>query len=591
MFYGIRAKVTQTYLVLACGTLLLLGFFLLWMLKGFFLDNLESSLISQAKIARTALSGMIIEEKDTVDALINRIGKEAGVRVTVVRKDGTVLGDSMVHYGTMENLLSRPEVWAALNGETGIAARYYSGLQAEMLYVALPVEGPNGIVAAVRLAAPNTEASQDLNRLLQLLIIATLMTGFLSVFLSFRMAASLTKPLEEVSQAAKHIAVGNLRHRVYLHRNDEIGSLGQTINEMAATISDKVNEISSSRQRLATILHHLGSGVIVLDPAARVQMANSTAVRFFGLTETAMLGRHLLEVVRHLELNERVKAMARGGKDDMLEISLSHPVERVLQVYLAVIPGEGKMVAGVLLVMHDITAIRRLEQVRKDFVANVSHELKTPITSIKGFAETLLEGVPEDTATARCFLEIINREALRLSNLVDELLDLSQLEAKKEIIERQPVDILGMVEEVLSEFEQRLAEGMLSVRIVFPEQIPVVLGNKARLKQVLVNLVDNAVKYTPAGGEIVVGAQSEDQDLRVWIKDSGEGIPAMDVGRVFERFYRVDKGRSRRSGGTGLGLAIVKHIIENHGGRVGVESRLGSGSTFYFILPVENNNR
>ncbi|MEW6661133.1 MAG: two-component system histidine kinase PnpS [Bacillota bacterium] len=592
MFYGIRAKVTQTYLLLACGTLLALGAFLLWLLKGYFLGNLENSLLFQTKIALTVLSGPVIEGKGAgeIDDLANRLGKEAAVRVTVIGKDGTVLGDSMENYARMENHLSRPEVRAALTGETGISTRYSSTLQTEMLYIALPVRGPDGIAGAVRLAVPNTQVKQDLRHLWRLLGMATLMAGIFSVLLSFRLAASLTKPLKELSQAAKYIAIGNLHHRVYLHRNDEIGSLAHTINEMAATISDKVNEISSSRQRLATILHHLVSGVVVLDPTTKVQMANPAAVRFLGMAEAAMIGRHLLEVVRHPELNERVQAMAKGGKDGMLEIGLIHPEERVLQVYLAVIPGRENKIAGVLLVMHDITAIRRLEQVRKDFVANVSHELKTPITSIKGFVETLLDGALEDSATARRFLEIIDREAIRLSNLVDELLDLSQLEARKEITERQPVHIPELVGEVLAEFESRLADGILGVRVEYPQKIPLVLGSRERLKQVLVNLVDNAVKYTPAGGEIVIGAQVENQGIKVWVKDSGEGIPAADVSRVFERFYRVDKGRSRRSGGTGLGLAIVKHIIENHGGQVGVESRLGSGSTFYFILPLEKNS-
>jgi two-component system phosphate regulon sensor histidine kinase PhoR len=588
MFYGIRAKVTQACLLLACGTLLVLGAFLLWFLKGYFLENLESNLLSKTKMVRIALSGPVIKGEETIDALAKQIGRESLVRVTVIGKDGRVLGDSLEDYTKMENHLSRPEVWAALNGETGISTYYDNVLQEEMLYIALPVKGPDGIAGAVRLAASNNQVQKDLNYLWRILGMAILLTGLFSVILSFRLAESLTKPLKEVNLAAKYIAVGNLQHRVYLHRNDEIGSLGQTINEMAATISDKVNEISSSRQRLVTILYHLVSGVIVLDSATKVQMANPAAVRFFGLTDAAVLGKYLLEVVRHPELNERVQAIAKGGNDGMLEISLIYPEERVLQVYLAVIPGGANKIAGVLLVMHDITAIRRLEQVRKDFVANVSHELKTPITSIKGFAETLLDGALEDTETARRFLEIIDREALRLSNLVDELLDLAHLEARKEILERQPVQIPELIREVLAEFEPRVTDGRLSFRTEYPQQqIPMVSGNRARLKQVLVNLVDNAVKYTPAGGEIVFGAQVENQGLKVWVKDTGEGIPAADVGRVFERFYRVDKGRSRRSGGTGLGLAIVKHIIENHGGRVGVESRLGSGSTFYFILPLE----
>jgi two-component system phosphate regulon sensor histidine kinase PhoR len=589
MFYGIRAKVTQTYLILACGTLLVLGVFLLWLLKGYFLANLENNLLTQTKIVQTVFSGPIIEGRGAgeINDLAGRLGKEAGLRVTVIGKDGNVLGDSIENYTMMENHLSSPEIRAALSGKTGISTRYNSALQTEMLYIALPVRGPDSIAGAVRLAVPNTQVKQDLNRLWHLLGIAVFVAGIFSVLLGLRLASSITNPLKEVSQAAKFIAIGNLHHRVRLRRNDEIGSLAQTINEMAATINDKVNEITSSRQRLATILHHLVSGVIVLDPGVKVQMANAAAIRFLGMTEKTMTGRHLLEVVRHPELNERVAAMAKGEEDGMLEISLIYPEERVLQVYLAVIPGGEKRIAGFLLVMHDITAIRRLEQIRKDFVANVSHELKTPITSIKGFAETLLDGTLEDPVTARRFLEIIDREAIRLSDLVDELLDLSRLEAMKEIPERQPVQIPDLVGEVLAEFEQRLAAGRLRFRVEFPQQqIPVVSGSRVRLKQVLVNLVDNAVKYTPAGGEISVGAQMENQVLKVWVKDSGEGIPAQDIGRVFERFYRVDKGRSRRSGGTGLGLAIVKHIIENHGGRVGVESRLGSGSTFFFFLPV-----
>ncbi|KKM09318.1 hypothetical protein SY88_19305 [Clostridiales bacterium PH28_bin88] len=587
MFKGIRAKVTFTYLVLACVSLVILGSFLQWLLEGYLLTNLQSSLLSQGQLAVHVLAPYLEEEAGVggVDRIVDRLGQEAEVRVTLIRADGVVLGDSDEDAARMENHRDRPEVKEAMAGGTGTAYRLSSTLNTRMMYVAVPVNASGRVAGVVRLALPDTKVRADLGRMRNLLGLATLVAGLVSVVLSLRLASSLTAPLEEIGKAAKNIAAGNLRHRVHLRRRDEIGDLARTVNEMAATLGAKVSELSTSRQRLAAVLHHMVSGVIVLNHYGNVEMANPAAARFLGLPEAVMSRRHILEVLRHTGLYDRIRQVAASGGTGMVEVRLVHPEERVLQVHLATIPGEDPLAPGVLLVMHDISALRKLEQVRTDFVANVSHELKTPVTAIKGFTETLLDGALEDESTVRRFLGIIDKEATRLINLIKDLLDLSQLETRRVVGEKRPVALNEVAEEVLAELGAGLREGCMTVRMEFPPDLPEVPADRERLRQVLANLVDNAIKYTPAGGEITMGGSLAGEEVQVWVKDTGIGIPAPDLDRVFERFYRVDKGRSRHSGGTGLGLSIVKHIVENHGGRVWVDSEPGRGSTFYFTLP------
>lgn len=399
----------------------------------------------------------------------------------------------------------------------------------------------------------------------------------------YRQTVGIARALTQTTDVVQRVAEGDFSKTLaaWAAENNELFHLEQGINATAAHLKGRLVELSQEKARLETILRTMADGVLLVDAKKRIVMMNPAAEAFFGMTVPEARGRDHLEITHHFDLDQALERVLRSGEPAMLEIKRARPEEQVLELRLASF-GEDR---GVLVVLSDITRARKLEQMRTEFVSNVTHELRTPLTSIHGFAETLLEGALEDPETARHFVGIIHRESEHLSRLIEDILDLSRIEGGKWKVKREPVHLYRVATEAVGRLTTK-AEGLgVDLRMEVPADLPEIEGDSGRLAQVLLNLVDNALKYTPPGGSVTVSAEDVGKFLRVKVADTGTGIPKADLPRVFERFYRVDKARSRSTGGTGLGLSIVKHIVEAHGGSVGVDSDLGRGATFFFTLP------
>lgn len=392
-------------------------------------------------------------------------------------------------------------------------------------------------------------------------------------------------PVQELADAARRVAGGHLEPGAYLAAGDELGELATALHRTAEVLRVRSQETSAEKERLAAVLEYMDSGVLLIDSRGRVVVANPAARRLLDLGESDVDRPHI-EVTRNFQLSQAIDQVLRAGGSIQHEFTLVHGGERHVEVSLVAIGGERGRPAGVVAVMHDVTERHKLEQLRSDFVANVSHELRTPVTAIRGFAETLLEGGLEDPETGRMFLSYIDREARRLADLVEDLLELARLQAKQVALVPQDLDLAHLVRETVERFADRAQRCGITLRAELPPRPVGAYVDAGRIEQVLVNLLDNALKYTPAGGRVTVRLEEEPVDrVRLMVADTGAGMPPEETERIFERFYRVDKGRSRQTGGTGLGLAIVKQIVQAHDGAVWAESAPGQGATFYVSLP------
>ena len=412
---------------------------------------------------------------------------------------------------------------------------------------------------------------------LALMIVATVVFAFI---FTYSVSVLILRPLHQISAVSRKLAAGNLDERLPITGDEEIAALGTSLNTMAQVLGARMQALSDGKQQLELILEAMGQGVMVLDPSGRITLTNSAVLRVLG-TDRDLIGKTPLEVLRRPELENAVKAILAGEPAQTLEINAGN--NRVLQASVAPVTNAAGVVNSAVVVFHDFTEIRRGERMRRDFVANVSHEFKTPLTSIRGYTETLLAGAKDDPKIAPDFLRIIERNAQHLSALVSDLLVLARLEAEVPAT-REQFDLAIVVREQISSRKNALVDRSIELSVDCPAiQIQT---DRARLATALSNLIDNAIHYNKPGGQIRISAETQNGTLNVAIEDTGNGIPSEELPRIFERFYRVDKSRTRESGGTGLGLAIAKHAIESQGGTITVTSRLGVGSTFTIHLPV-----
>ncbi len=533
-------------------------------------------------------------------ALVRELGAKALARITLIAPDGLVLADSAVSSESLpgvENHRTRPEVEQALAQGNGTDLRASQTTGERTLYHAVLLTERDGRTPVVlRLGLPIVTLEEELSQLRRRLVLAFGSAFLVAVGLSILLARSLTKPLSDMAAAARRLADGDAAARIQITSRDEAGLLGETLNHMADELRAKIEEVSEDRSQLLAMLTSMVEGVMVLDYRGRVLQVNPALERMFNVTRAEARGRKFSDVFGHPQLALLVSTVlsTRVGQED--EILLG-PSGRCLHIEASVAGGEQENEACAVLVFHDITELRRLEKIRKDFVANVSHELRTPLTSIKGYVEALLDGGKDDQDTSAKFLDIILKQSDRLNLILEDLLQLSKIESGQVLLRHEPLQIEVIVERTMA--MMRPLAGKKGHRLVVdvPSGLPLVNGDEERLGQVLSNLLDNAIKYTPEGGSITVAARhvvsggpsagGKSESLEISVADTGIGIPESDRPRVFERFYRVDKARSREMGGTGLGLAIVRHIVEGHGGQVWVEGNRPCGSRFVVRLPVQ----
>jgi two-component system phosphate regulon sensor histidine kinase PhoR len=581
---GFRTKLVLSYIFLIT---LITGSFYLYFnhtLQEEMLEESRANLTSQTQLARL----LVIRNRQVTSPqqLAESIGTVIKARVTLIAPDGAVIGDSDVGQARLpqlENHLQRPEVQEALRNGAGSAIRYSETLRTSMLYSAMTY-GSGATDGIIRLAMPLEYLTSARNTLHNLLGGATLAALLIGLLFSYALSNLTSKPLRDMADAAARIGRGGSKARVPVASDDEIGMLASVLNDMSERIEDQVQRLSTEKQRLDTILRSMGEGVMVTAPDGVITLVNPAFRRLFSIVGEVE-GKKLVEISRHPDLLEVFNDLARPDVNDLLrEISIQ-PGDVTLFTHWVSLNVDGVR-QGIVAVFHDISDLKKAENMRRDFVANVSHELRTPVTIIKGYAETLLNGTLEsDPLRATRFVEIISSHSDRLTNLVNDILTLSSLESKEALLELNPIDVSGTIAKACMLLQERAARKHIAISIEsVSNALPRVMADQGRLEQVVVNLLENAIKYTPDGGSVRLFTEDEDTFIRVSVADSGIGIPFKDLPRIFERFYRVDEARTREQGGTGLGLAIVKHIVQLHGGTVSVTSEPGQGSVFSFTL-------
>lgn len=508
------------------------------------------------------------------------------VRLTVITSDGHVLCDTEAEASGMANHLSRPEVAAALATGAAIERRESATLHRPLLYAAVRL-GEGGAARVVRVAIPTELIAASERRLDWIVLLSILATAGLAVVPALYLGQRVARRLERMVEFSRAVAGGDLAAHLSVTQRDELGELEQSLDEMGRQLRMWLRGMQAESDKVRGILGAMIEGVVVISATGDVILMNRRAEEIFALQPaTDYRGRPLIETCRDPELQELLReTIATGVQISLREITLAGEARRSLAASVAPLGDR----LGFVLVFHDITEIKRLETMRRDFVANVSHELRTPLTAIRGYAETLLNGALDDPVRARRFLGVIDRHSERLSRLIDDLLTLSDLELGKSPLKKEAVLLEALVDEVLEVLREKAERGHVTLVKELPAGLPLLLGDGDRLQQVLINLADNAVKYTPPGGTVAIAARVAENggapSVEVTVTDSGSGIPASELPRLTERFYRVDKARSRELGGTGLGLAIVKHIVQAHGGRLLITSTVNEGTSVRFSVP------
>ncbi|MCS7286132.1 MAG: ATP-binding protein [Anaerolineae bacterium] len=590
MFRSIRWRIAIPYLfviLLATATLTLFSSNLV---QQTYLADLEAKLAAEARLLSDAL-GPLLSESSTVQQiqpLAKRWGKLLEARVTIIRADGAVLGDSHENPEFMENHLDRPEVQQALARGLGVSIRYSRTMGYRMMYVAVPVRGDGRVVGIVRIALPLTQIETSVARLRRSVMAASLMTAFLAGLLAFLIAEQLARRLRELVSLVERMARGNLGVRILRPSKDELGQLAEAFNRMGEELQARMEALADRQKTLVTVLNYMADGVVITDSSERIRLINPAAARILGVSEKEAIGRRFVAVVRDHQIVEIWRRCQEKGEEqsNTVEMVGHGPFLRVIATPL----GAGAR-DGCLTLLQDLTQIRRLETVRRDFISNISHELRTPMAALKALVETLRESAMEDPKTARRFLDRMETEVESLTRLVEELLELSRIEAGHAPMRLAPATLAEIVLPPLERLRLQAERAGLTLTVDLPSDLPPVLADVEQMQKVVANLLHNAIKFTPAGGRITIRAYAakeapQQPEVIVEVADTGIGIPAEHLPRIFERFYKVDRARS--GSGTGLGLAIAKHIVQAHGGRIWAESVEGQGSTFYFALPASS---
>ncbi len=566
-------KIFGGYLLIILVFTCLLLFFSINTIKDFYLDTLANDLESLGQALKLKIVSYLEEDRhDELDTLVKDFGKKVQTRITVVDQDGIVLADSDEDPNAMRNHKFRPEIAAAFRGQTGRSLRFSNTVKADMLYIGLPIERNGQISEVIRVSLYVRETNRLFSNLRQNIGKTVLILFLISLLGAFIFSRNLAKPIKEIKQASERIASGNFAARVFLKNRDELKDLAEGLNSMTERIGDLFEELSRQKEELVGILSTIADGLLVIDKQGKILFINEIFQNIFQIDKPE--GKFYWEAVRDREFNEYIKKIQTERKDLSEEISRNGRYFLCRATFL-------RLREEIVVSLHDMTETRRIEKMKKDFISNVSHELRTPLTAIKGFVETLEEGVDEKYQS---YVEIVHRNTDRLINIVKDLLLLSELEERETKLEIEKIDLHKMMVNILKIFDQEIKQKKLSVEVHADPTLPPIKGDAFKLEQMFINIIDNAVKHTEKGSlTILIGKRAE--SLIIEIKDTGIGIPEEHIPRIFERFYVVDKSRSRKLGGTGLGLSIVKHIALLHNGSVSVESTVGEGTTFSVILP------
>jgi len=590
-FFG---KLALTYLALLLSVLLAVDFLAERALRDSYEKDGYQELKSLARLMRLhplPLTSGAPQTPEEAAALNTWVAANAssGVRISVVSADGRVLADSQTETSTMESHADRPEILEAIKNGEGRATRQSVSLHAQLMYYAVREDLPGGGLVILRLSLPVAEFSKQLWSFRRSLWLWSLLIYLCAGGIAMLMSRSYSSRIERLREFSRRVAEGDFRPLAADGSGDSLEALGASLNQTASRLDRTIRTLTEERNLSAAILGSMVEGVAVVNAGERLVFANPGFAAILGLDVPPVAGSSLLEVVRQTELIGAVRRVLAGESRVEAEIVTGTLRQHYFAATVASVrAGEN---SGAVIVLHDITDLRKLERVRRDFVANVSHEFRTPLTAIQGFAETLIGGAIDDPQNRGRFLAIILEHSRRLARLTEDLLRLSQMDAEQLELEIRAVSVPQFIESCYETSQRRAADKGLTLSLNVPTQLPDVAADNRRLQEVLQNLLDNAIQYTLPGGKIVLSAEARGDEVIFTVSDTGIGIPQADQPRIFERFYRVDVARSREAGGTGLGLSISKHLIEAHGGRIWVESEVGVGSKFHFAVPVFDPER
>ncbi len=575
------------YLIIILASLAIVTGYTTRAVKDFHFNMTADDLEARATLFEKMISDRLGGPRSVIDELCKELGASTGTRITVILPDGRVVGDSDSDPGSMENHGDRPEFIRALAGMTGSAIRYSDTLRERFMYVAVPIKINGGTSGAVRASMPLTALGRSLKAMYIRITISGILVALAAAVVSMLVAKRISRPVEEIKKGVVHFASNDLSYRLPVHELEEIGELANVINAMAEQLEDRIETVERQRNEQEAIFSGMVEGLLVVDENEKVVRINPAAAGFLGVEIADAEGRTIQEVVRNPYLQKFVGKTLGSAITVEEDLTLRNDRGEIyVQAHgVQLLRPDGRLRGGVI-VLNNVTRLRKLENLRKDFVANVSHELRTPITSIKGFVETLLDGAMKDPSDAANFLKIIGRQAGRMDNIIEDLLLLSVVERGLEksdvrVGEGKVIDIIHGAFEVC---EYKAKEKKIRIDIDCDPDIAAMV-NEPLLEQAVINLLDNAIKYSDEGGSVEIIASRQADEITLEVRDEGCGIDKEDIPRLFERFYRVDKARSWKLGGTGLGLAIVKHIMQAHGGMVTVASSPGEGSTFTLHLP------
>ncbi|EAG8560244.1 PAS domain-containing protein [Listeria monocytogenes] len=582
-------KIGLSFFILFFVVMVIVGVFSGELMKSTYLNMKESQLEDDAKILlQTTNMENLDLDKDaaTIQKSLDPLGEDIDARITVIDSEGDVVADTKKNPEKLDNHMNRPEVTDILKkGESvGISIRESDSLGYSMLYVAVPVkhQGKTDGVLRISISLESVDAAvaKLWGNLALIFGIALVIIAAISVFI----ARKITRPVREIIEVSTDLANHKYDSRIHGKISGELQDLSISVNTLAESLETQMFEIKQNEQRLNAIVQNLVSGVMLINVDKQVIMTNRTMYQILG--ETEITGKPFYEVIKSFALSQLIEGTFETKTIQQKEIILYFPREMILDASVSPILGENGEITGIILLLHDITQIRHLENVRSEFVTNVSHELKTPVTALKGFAETLLDGAMYDEVLLKKFLTIIKEESDRLHRLIMDILALSRIEQNPVAENVELVDVDEVIEQSARTIFEMATEK--NIRVTIPEKASasvMIETDRDKLQQIIINLLSNAINYTPVDGKVEVKLIEQEAEVIIEVTDNGIGIPAKDIDRVFERFYRVDKARSRHSGGTGLGLSIVKHLVENCGGRIEVESQEEVGSTFRVTLP------
>ena len=558
--------------------------------KTFFLENSQKELMIRARLLQNKFEEILTADPQNIQYINDQckdIGDKTGTRVTVIIPSGVVIGDSFGEKDLMENHMTRPEIAAALKGKEGTSRRYSSTLDQNMMYIALPVIKDKNIIAVVRTSFSVSIIDEEVRMVRNSIFLAMLATVIAAALVSLFIARRITRPIEEMKKGAAEFAKGNLNQRMPAPDSEELSELAAAMNQMAENLDEKIKAFENRGRELEAVHASMQEGVIAIDKHQRIITINQAAAKIFGFAVRDLKSRYILEAARNVGFQDFIRKALETHEPVEEDILIPGDEDLILNIHSSALYDNRSVRIGTLIIFHNITRVRRLEKMQKDFVANVSHELKTPLTSLQGFIETLQTMLSENnTEEAGKFLTIIEKNISRMVALINDLLSLSRLERLEGThIRFEPHNLASLICRAVNSCENAIKAKSIILHMDCPDDLTVMV-DPILMEQAILNLVDNAVKYSTENKTIAVSAEKKDDFIDIIVRDNGCGIDKEHLTQIFNRFYRVDKSRSRNEGGTGLGLAIVKHIVQYHRGKIDVQSTRGMGSTFRIRIPA-----